>query len=80
MGANSLSRVIRATIPGVSANPSATTMRELVGPTPQQLMLANVTGLTSLDGFTSSVQLRFKALGTATWKVDDVYVDPWKIT
>jgi hypothetical protein len=50
------------------------------GPTPQQLMLANVTGLTSLDGLTSSVQLRFTALGTAGWKVDDVYVDPWKTT
>lgn len=50
------------------------------GPTLPQLVVANVTGLASLDGVTSSVRLRFTAMGTAAWKIDDVYVDPWKIT
>lgn len=50
------------------------------GPTPQAVFLANVTGLTSLDGLTTSVQFRFTALGTAGWTIDDVYVDPWKVT
>jgi hypothetical protein len=50
------------------------------GPTPPQLLLANVTGLLSLNGLTSSVRLRFTALGSAGWHIDDVYVDPWKMT
>lgn len=50
------------------------------GPTPPALILANVTGLLALDGLTSSVQLRFTALGSAGWNIDDVYVDPWKVT
>jgi hypothetical protein len=49
-------------------------------PTLPALLLANVTGVTSLDGLTSSVQLRFTAVGTAGWRIDDVYVDPWKVT
>jgi hypothetical protein len=49
-------------------------------PTLPQVLLANATGILSLDGLTSNVQLRLTALGTASWKVDDVYVDPWKIT
>ncbi len=49
-------------------------------PTPQQLLLANVTGLLSLDGVTSSVRLRFRPIGGAGWRIDDVYVDPWKTT
>ena len=49
-------------------------------PTVQAVLLANVTGLLSLDGLTSSVQLRFTATGSAGWKIDDVYVDPWKTT
>jgi hypothetical protein len=49
-------------------------------PTLPALLLANVTGLTSLDGLTSSVRLRFTALGTASWRIDDLYVDPWKVT
>lgn len=48
-------------------------------PTLPGLLLANVTGLASLDGLTSSVRLRFTA-GSAAWKIDDVYVDPWKTT
>ena len=50
------------------------------GPTTQALILANATGLLSLDGLTSSVQFRFTALGSSGWQVDDVYVDPWKTT
>jgi hypothetical protein len=50
------------------------------GPTLPALLLANVTGVTSLDGVTSNVQLRFTALGSAGWQIDDVYVDPWKVT
>ena len=50
------------------------------GPTLQTPMLANLVGLTSLDGLTTTVQLRFTSLGTAGWKIDDVYVDPWKVT
>jgi hypothetical protein len=49
-------------------------------PTPQQLLLANFTGLLSLDGLTSTVQLRFTPVGGAGWKIDDLYVDPWKVT
>jgi hypothetical protein len=49
-------------------------------PTLPALLLANVIGVTSLDGLTSSVQLRFTALGNAAWRIDDVYVDPWKVT
>jgi hypothetical protein len=49
-------------------------------PTLPQLLLANATGLLSLDGLTTSVRLRFTALGTAGWRIDDVYVDPFKTT
>jgi hypothetical protein len=47
-------------------------------PTLPMLFLANATGITSLDGLTSSVQFRFTVLGNAGWKIDDVYVDPWR--
>ena len=50
------------------------------GPTLPMPLLGNVLGLTALDGLTTTVQLRFTALGSAGWKVDDVYVDPWKVT
>jgi hypothetical protein len=33
--------------------------------------------LTLLNGDYSSVRLRFTPLGTASWVLDDVYVDPW---
>ena len=39
-------------------------------------LLANVLGLTSLKGTTTSVQLRFTTIGKAEWRIDDVYVDP----
>jgi hypothetical protein len=41
--------------------------------------LANALGLTALDGPTTTVRFRFTATGGASWQVDDVYVDPWKI-
>jgi hypothetical protein len=50
------------------------------GPTAQQLMLANATGLLAIDGLTSDVTVRFTAVGSGTWQIDDVYVDPWKVT
>lgn len=40
--------------------------------------LANVLGLTSVEGLTTTVRFRFTALGSA-WQLDDVYVDPWKV-
>jgi hypothetical protein len=40
--------------------------------------LANAVGLTALEGATTTVQLRFTATGGG-WRIDDVYVDPWKI-
>jgi len=49
-------------------------------PTAQQLVFANVTGLLAIDGLTSDVTVRFTALGTGRWQIDDVYVDPWKVT
>ena len=49
-------------------------------PTLPQLVLVNVTGLLALNGLTSNMQLRFTAMGNAAWTVDDVYVDPWKVT
>ena len=49
-------------------------------PTVQTPLLGNLLGLSSLDGVTTTVQLRFTALGSAGWKIDDVYVDPWKVT
>jgi hypothetical protein len=49
-------------------------------PTVQTPLIGNLLGLGSLDGLTTTVQLRFTALGSAGWKIDDVYVDPWKVT
>lgn len=49
-------------------------------PTLPQLMLANLTGLTALNGLTSSVRLRLSAVGKDGWQVADVCVDPWKVT
>lgn len=49
-------------------------------PTLQTPIFANLVGLASLDGLTSTVQLRFSGSGPAGWTIDDVYVDPWKVT
>jgi hypothetical protein len=50
------------------------------GPTLPMPVLGNVAGLSALNGLTTTVQLRFTAVGSAGWKIDDVYVDPWKVT
>jgi len=39
---------------------------------------AGAAGLTSLDGTTTSVHFRFTAVGGDV-RIDDVYVDPWKV-
>ena len=49
-------------------------------PTLPQVMLANLTGLAALNGLTSSVKLRLTPVGKDGWQVDDVYIDPWKVT
>lgn len=51
-------------------------------PTPQQLQLGGVVNALTLDGLTTQMSFRFtpKAglLGAGTWRIDDIYVDPWK--
>jgi hypothetical protein len=46
--------------------------------TPQIYLYSNLTALASPSG-TVNVQLRFSNPGTASWQIDDVYVDPWKL-
>jgi hypothetical protein len=73
--------VIYSTVVGTVTQPvGVVTPRATWGPTLPQLLLANATGLLSLNGLTSSVRLRFTAVGGAGWRIDDVYVDPWKTT
>jgi hypothetical protein len=73
--------VIYSTVLGTITQPVGLVLpRTTWGPTPPQLLLANVTGLLSLNGLTSTVRLRFTGLGSVGWRVDDVYVDPWKTT
>jgi hypothetical protein len=48
-------------------------------PTLPMVLLANVTGLTNLSGTTWPVRLKFTSTGSADLRIDDVYVDPWKI-
>jgi hypothetical protein len=45
---------------------------------PQIFLLANFLALANPDG-TTSVKFRFSNPGSAAWKIDDVYVDPWKL-
>lgn len=79
-----LTSTLKVEVLSTSALGTTTSMVALVpamsswAPTLQAPMLANVTGVTSLDGLTSSVRLRFTAMGRVGWKIDDVYVDPWK--
>src|SRR5262249_16276402 len=40
--------------------------------------LTNIVALLNPDG-TTRVQFRFTATGKAAWKIDDVYLDPWKV-
>jgi hypothetical protein len=47
------------------------------------LQLMGLLNVLTLDGLTSDIALRFTPKGTlfgsGTWRVDDVYVDPWKV-
>jgi hypothetical protein len=47
------------------------------------LQLMGLLNVLTLDGLTSDIALRFtpKGLlfGSGTWRIDDVYVDPWKV-
>ena len=52
--------------------------RSRFAPTPPLPFLANALGLTALEGATTEVRFRLTALGGGL-RVDDVYVDPWKI-
>lgn len=47
------------------------------------LQLMGTLNVLTLDGLTSDIALRFTPRGTlfgsGTWRLDDVYVDPWKV-
>ena len=47
------------------------------------LQLMGLLNVLTLDGLTSEIALRFTPKGTlfgsGTWRIDDVYVDPWKV-
>jgi hypothetical protein len=47
------------------------------------LQLMGLLNVLTLDGLTSDIALRFTPkgtlLGAGTWRVDDIYVDPWKV-
>ncbi len=47
------------------------------------LQLMGLLNVLTLDGLTSDIALRFTPkgtlLGSGTWRVDDIYVDPWKV-
>lgn len=47
------------------------------------LQLLGAVNAATLDGLTSQIALRFTPKGTlfgsGTWRIDDVYVDPWKV-
>ena len=48
---------------------------------PALQLLGTVNALT-LNGLTSEIALRFTPrglLGSGSWRLDDVYVDPWKV-
>ena len=51
-------------------------------PTLPMLQLGGALNALTLNGLTSDVSLRFTPrgllFGSGTWRVDDVYVDPWK--
>ncbi len=46
-------------------------------PTPAYLLIANLTALPIVTDGTASIRLRFTPQG-GDWRIDDVYVDPWK--
>jgi hypothetical protein len=42
-------------------------------------LLANLTALPIVNDGTAQVELRFRPVGSGgDWRIDDVYVDPWK--
>jgi hypothetical protein len=48
-------------------------------PTPPLLLLANLTAIPIVNDGTAEVRLCFKPVGSGgDWRIDDVYVDPWK--
>jgi len=48
-------------------------------PTLPMPLLADLTGALALDGVTTNVRFRFKPIGLgASYRIDDVYVDPFK--
>ena len=48
-------------------------------PTLPMPLLADLTGALSLDGITTNVRFRFQPIGLgASYRIDDVYVDPFK--
>ncbi len=48
-------------------------------PTPSLLLLANLTALPIVNDGTATIRLRFSPRGSGgDWRIDDVYVDPWK--
>lgn len=52
-------------------------------PSPQLIQLASMANALTLNGLTSAVQLRFTPAGVSgggDWRIDDVFVDPWKGT
>lgn len=53
------------------------------GPNVQMLQLGGAINAATLNGLTTEIQLRLTPkgglFGSGTWRVDDVYVDPWKI-
>lgn len=52
-------------------------------PSLPMLQLAGTLNALTLNGLTTDIQLRFTPrgglLGSGTWRIDDVYVDPWKV-
>jgi hypothetical protein len=52
-------------------------------PSLPMLQLGGTLNALTLNGLTTDIQLRFTPrgglLGSGTWRIDDVYVDPWKV-
>ena len=46
-------------------------------PSPEvRLTLSNLTGLLAID----AISVRFTSTGTSNVRIDDAYLDPWKVT
>lgn len=52
-------------------------------PSPPMLQLGGTINALTLNGLTTEIQLRFTPrgglFGSGTWRIDDVFVDPWKV-